>query len=79
MKLLFVFLFAVATFGQIADAPPDKIAEIPVNYADANSGSYTLPDPLLLTNRKPVKDAKTWQQKRRPEIVHLFQSVGVKT
>src|SRR5262249_46828511 len=36
-------------------------------------GSYRLPDPLVLTNGKPVRDAKTWQEKRRPEIVKLFE------
>ncbi|GEM_PF-5257674 len=50
-------------------------AQIPVNYTDANSGAYTLPDPLKLAKGKSVKDAKTWQQKRRPEIVKLFEEL----
>ena len=33
----------------------------------------TLPDPLLLANGKPVRDAKTWNEKRRAEIVRLFE------
>ncbi len=32
-----------------------------------------MPDPLTLSNGKPVKDAKTWTEKRRPEIVRLFE------
>src|SRR5437870_610874 len=47
------------------------VAGIPVNYDDAQAGTYTLPDPLLLANGKPVRDAKTWNQKRRPKIVRL--------
>jgi hypothetical protein len=55
------------------NAPPDSVAGIPVNYVEASVGSYTLPDPLLLANGKPVKDPKTWYEKRRPEIVRLFE------
>ena len=32
----------------------------------------TLPDPLILKNGKKVNDAKTWWEKRRPEIVEDF-------
>jgi len=46
---------------------------IPVNYDEALVGTYTLPDPLLLSNGQPVRDAKTWNEKRRPEIVRLFE------
>jgi len=71
-----LLLLAAATLSaQIADYPADKVADIPVNYTDANSGAYTLPDPLKLANGKPVKDAKTWQQKRRPELVKLFEEL----
>ncbi len=42
------------------------------NYDEANAGTYTLPDPLTLNNGKKVKDAKTWWNKRRPEIVEYF-------
>jgi hypothetical protein len=75
VKHLIAVLLAASVSAQIADAPNDKVADIPVNYTDANSGKYTLPDPLKLANGKPVKDAKTWQQKRRPEIVKLFEEL----
>lgn len=54
-------------------APPSEVAGIPVNYDEAKAGTYTLPDPLLLLNGKRVKDAKSWYDKRRPEIVRLFE------
>ncbi|MFN0106556.1 MAG: alpha/beta hydrolase family protein [Bryobacteraceae bacterium] len=73
MKLLHAALAVATLAAQIPDAPPDKVADIPVNYTDANSGSYTIPDPLKLANGKPVRDAKTWLEKRRPEIVKLFE------
>src|SRR5205085_9728509 len=56
-----------------SNAPPAVVAGIPVNYDEALVGSYTLPDPLILANGKPVRDAKTWTEKRRPEIVRLFE------
>jgi hypothetical protein len=55
-------------------APPTVVAGIPVNYDEAKVGTYTLPDPLRLNDGKPVKDAKTWTQRRRPEIVQLFET-----
>src|ERR1700761_8825876 len=55
-------------------APPAIVAGIPVNYDEAKVGTYTLPDSLLLDNGKPVRDAKTWIKKRRPEIVAIFET-----
>ncbi|ACB75560.1 glycosyl hydrolase [Opitutus terrae] len=34
---------------------------------------YTLPDPLALANGQPVRDAQTWLEQRRPELVRLFE------
>jgi (4-O-methyl)-D-glucuronate---lignin esterase len=53
---------------------PDVVAGIPVNYDGVKVGTYSLPDPLQLSNGKPVRDAKTWYSKRRPEIVELFET-----
>jgi hypothetical protein len=58
---------------QTQNAPPKVVAGIPVNYDEALVGSYTLPNPLMLANGKPVRDAKTWFKNRRPEIVRLFE------
>jgi hypothetical protein len=54
-------------------APPSEVAGIHVNYDEAKVGTYQLPDPLVLADGKPVRDAKTWTEKRRPEIVRLFE------
>src|SRR5947209_4674217 len=84
---IFAFAFALlagsTALGQNANppAPPAKknapppaiVAGIPVNYDESLTGTYTLPDPLILANGKPVRDAKTWTEKRRPEIVRLFE------
>jgi hypothetical protein len=61
------------TIAQVADEPDTAIAGIPVNYTEAKAGTYTLPDPLKMSDGKPVTDAKIWFAKRRPEIVKLFE------
>jgi hypothetical protein len=53
---------------------PEVVAGIPVNYDEAKTGTYTLPDALTLNNGKPVRDAKTWWKQRRPQIVELFET-----
>ena len=68
-------LFLAAVHGQVEDKPGgNPIAGIPVNYTEANVGDYTLPDPLKLDNGQPVKDAKTWTEVRRPELLKYYQS-----
>lgn len=43
------------------------------NTDESKATPYTsLPDPLILKNGKKVPDAKTWWNKRRPEIVEDF-------
>ncbi|MCW5912675.1 MAG: acetylxylan esterase [Cyclobacteriaceae bacterium] len=42
------------------------------NRHEEKVNTYTLPDPLVLKNGKPVKTAKDWWEKRRPEIVEDF-------
>ena len=75
----FVVLFSTIAFAQFpptpaVKAPADVVAGIPVNYDEAKTGSYTLPDPLKLNNGQPVHDSKTWFEKRRPEIIAMFES-----
>jgi len=53
---------------------PDVVAGIPVNYDESKVGTYSLPNPLQLNNGKPVRDARTWYSKRRPEIVEMFET-----
>src|SRR3954451_6081470 len=56
-----------------AAPPPTEVAGIPVNYDEAKVGSYTLPNLLVLANGQPVRDARTWTEKRRPEVMRLFE------
>lgn len=44
------------------------------NYDESKVPKYTLPDPLVMSNGEKVTDAKTWNEKRRPEILKLFET-----
>ena len=61
------------TVNRVADHPPGNIAGIPVNYEEALAGNPVLPDPLELASGRPVKDARTWFDQRRPELLKLFE------
>jgi len=60
--------------AQAVKPPNASVAGIPANYDEAKVGTYMLADPLLLNNGNPIRDAKTWYTKRRPEIMELFES-----
>jgi hypothetical protein len=64
---------AVATI-LVAAAPSARAQKILVNCDESKVGSYILPDPLALENGDLVRDAATWQNRRRPEILHLFEN-----
>jgi hypothetical protein len=54
-------------------SPPSVVGGVPVNYDQDKVGSFTLPDVLLMRDGTRVRDAKTWREKRRPEILRLFE------
>lgn len=72
----FAILLATVVCSSISsgqNAPASVVAGIPVNYDEKLTGTYTLPDPLVMLNREKVGNAATWFEKRRPEIVSLFE------
>lgn len=62
-----------AAYSQIPDSESAVVAGIPVNYTEAKTGAYTLPDPLKMNNGQRVRNARTWTEKRRPEIRRLIE------
>ena len=44
------------------------------NFDEAKVPTYTLPEPLTMANGERVKDAKTWTNKRRPEILEIYRT-----
>lgn len=61
---------------------PDRITELTelkepaakVNYDESKVPAYTLPDVLTLNNGQKVVTIKEWVKKRRPELIHLFET-----
>src|SRR5688572_4997087 len=43
------------------------------NYDESKVARYTLPDPLVSADGKPVRDARSWRG-RRAEIVRLYET-----
>ena len=50
-------------------------AQKPVSNLDESKvGPYTLPDPLVLADGRKVVTSAQWNQERRPELLHLFET-----
>jgi hypothetical protein len=73
LSFIFALLFTCTVAAQVADAPDEVKSGIPVNYTEAKVGAYTLPDPLKLADGATVTTSKAWFEKRRPEILKLFE------
>ena len=63
--LLFINLVSGELFAQ-ADFTP--------NYNEDQVPTYTLPDPLVTKEGKAVASSEQWWQKRRPQLLQLFES-----
>ena len=71
MLLITVVLASSMAAGQNR---PEDVAGIPVNYDESKVPAYTLPDPLVLQSGERVKDAATWYNQRRKELIELFET-----
>lgn len=65
---LLTITFAAMTTPPAADAQPEGF-----NYDEAQVPAYTLPDPLVNLAGKPVANAAAWQNRRRDEVLRLFE------
>lgn len=45
-----------------------------INYDETKVPPYTLPDPLIMEDGTKVTSKQNWIEKRRPEILHLFET-----
>lgn len=54
---------------------PQVVAGHPVNYEEAQVGTYTLPDVLRCADGTRVTSAAIWVNKRRPELLKLFEEI----
>ena len=44
------------------------------NYDESKVPPYTLPDPLVMAGGSKVQNAGEWREKRRPELMRLFET-----
>jgi hypothetical protein len=44
------------------------------NYDEARVAPYTLPDPLVASDGQRIRDSRAWFDRRRPEIVRLYEA-----
>src|SRR5690606_22694266 len=42
-------------------------------YDESKVPAYTLPDPLQTLSGRQVRNARTWEKVRRPEVLRLFE------
>jgi hypothetical protein len=67
----------VTNLGNDANGNPRRLAIKTghiSNYDETKVKPYALPDPLVLANGQPVRDARTWERQRRPEIMRLYET-----
>ncbi len=70
-RILLVLL--VSFLPMVASPEPTDAQPAGTNYDESKVPDYTLPDPLVMEDGTPVADRQTWQTKRRPEILKLFE------
>src|SRR6185369_4981221 len=65
MRSMVCGLFVVAACCGAATRPV-------ANYDEGQVSSYTLPDPLVGIDGRPVRDAAAWRNRRRAELLEVF-------
>lgn len=73
-SLIFLTTILLISFSAVCQNAPTEVAGIPVNYDESKVPAYTLPDPLVMQNGEKVMDPATWYNKRRKEILSLFET-----
>lgn len=81
---MFAPLLSAQTTSSVPNPPPLKDAEgrtlrrAPTghitNYYEDKVAPYSLPDPLVLSNGDRVRDAATWIERRRPELLGVYET-----
>src|SRR4051794_36490462 len=68
-RTLLIVVLALAILAAPAAAQPPG-----TNYDEAKVGNSTLPDPLVAGDGEKVASADMWKEKRRPELLRLFET-----
>src|SRR4051812_19464309 len=76
MSRLLPLALAALIAQQAAPGSPirtaDKTGHVS-NYDEAKVGTFTLPDPLVRADGKPVRDAADWTKQRRAEVIRMYE------
>jgi len=74
IKIVILLPFVFAGQALFAQQPnlPDNYP--PGLYDESKVPEYNLPDPLVMLNGEKVRDVDDWKEKRRPEILKLFET-----
>jgi len=67
LSAFIILLYLMQSTIASAQLPPGT------NVDESKVPPYTLPDPLVMSNGKKVKNAKEWTTIQRPYIYHLFE------
>ncbi len=65
--------FLIASMALATAVFPRILGAQEANYDESKVPLYTLPDPLVGSDGIMVVDTDTWRQKRRPEILRMFE------
>ena len=60
-------LLTVSSKAYTKTSPPE------INYDETMVPDYVLPNPLICLDKTTVDNTEVWFNKRRPEILHLFE------
>src|SRR5471030_370871 len=69
IRPLFLPMVLVTLLGRVAAAQSP-----PYNFDESKVGPFTMPDPLVLTSGAPVRNARDWTERRRPELMRIFET-----
>jgi hypothetical protein len=83
-SLLFLSFFTALSFSLLqlgivsarawTSSPRGMGQAVSANYDESKAGTFTLPDPLVFNDGKPVTTAREWRKRRRAEILELLET-----
>ena len=77
-KSALILLAVLLGGGSLPAQEPSRPAVAPAlrprNFDESKVAPYTLPDPLVLRNGQPVRDADTWFKHRRAELIDFYEN-----
>jgi hypothetical protein len=73
MKKGLKFLLVIQILLPGTQAQEKNVTETPINYDESKIPDYTLPEVLKSNDGDNIKNKRSWEKKRRPEVLTLFE------